>query len=71
MSILGKRQRWLACFLGGLFAAIAVSFAFITFNQTSAEAATNAWGTGTAITFANPRIASESASSHLEPNFYQ
>lgn len=71
MSILSKRQRWFACFLSGVFAAIALSFVSITVSQTSAEAATNAWGVQTAITAVGPRVLSESASSHLEPNFYQ
>mgnify|MGYP000532148454 CR=1 FL=1 len=71
MSILSKRQRWFACFLSGLFAAIALSFASITATQVSAEAATNAWGSETAITSVSPHVLSEAASSHQEPNFYQ
>lgn len=71
MSILGKRQRWFACFLSGLFAAIALSFASIAAIQASAETATNAWGAETAITSVSDRVASESTSSHQEPNFYQ
>lgn len=71
MSILGKRQRWFACFLSGLFAAIALSFTSIAASQAPAEVATNVWGTQTVATFVNPRVLSESASSHLEPNFYQ
>ena len=69
MSILGKRQQWLACFLGGLFAAIALSFACLTAMQPSAEAATSVWGDQTAPIHA--RVLADSASSHQEPNFYQ
>jgi hypothetical protein len=71
MSILGKRQRWLACFFGGLFAGIALSFATITLNHTPAEATTNAWGNQVAIMSANVHVMADSASSHQEPNFYQ
>ncbi|MBC7972445.1 MAG: hypothetical protein H7Z11_20350 [Verrucomicrobia bacterium] len=69
MSILSKRQRWFACFLSGLFAAIALSFASITASQTSAEAATSVWGNQTAPI--GVRALADSASSHQEPNFYQ
>ncbi len=71
MSILGKRQRWFACFLSGLFAAIALSFAAITAVHQSAEASTNAWGNQTDITSVGVRVMAESASSHQAPNFYQ
>ena len=70
MSILGKRQRWLAYFFGGLLAAIALFFVSMTLNQASAEATTNAWGVQTSVSI-SPRVMSESTSSHLEPNFYQ
>lgn len=70
MSVLSKRQRWFACFLGGLFAAIALSFASITARQPSAEAATNAWGNQT-ITSSSIHVLADAASSHQEPNFYQ
>ena len=69
MSILGKRQRWLALFFGGLLATIALSFASITAMQPSAEAATRVWGDLTAPIHA--RVLADSASSHQEPNFYQ
>ncbi|MBC7970363.1 MAG: hypothetical protein H7Z11_09585 [Verrucomicrobia bacterium] len=71
MSILSKRQRWFACFLSGLFAAIALSFTSIAASQAPAEAATNVWGNQTAITSVGTRVMADSASSHQEPNFYQ
>ncbi|MBW4470240.1 MAG: hypothetical protein KME45_07515 [Stenomitos rutilans HA7619-LM2] len=71
MSFLSNRQRWFACFLGGLLAAIALSFATMTASQPSAEAATKVWGDQTAITAIGVRVTADAASSHQEPNFYQ
>lgn len=68
MSILSKRQRWVAFFLSGLFAVVALSFAAIRAIQPSTEAATNAWGNQAAPIVT--RVLADSASSHQEPNFY-
>jgi hypothetical protein len=70
MSILGKRLRHMAFFLVGLLGVLALSFGSIMAEQAFA---TNiqVWGTGTAVTTVSPRTNDETASSHLEPNFYQ
>lgn len=70
MSILGKRLRHMAFFLVGLLSVVALSLGTIMAEQAFATKI-EVWGTGTAVTTVSPRTNDETASSHLEPNFYQ